>query len=34
VVEMILKDTHTVRHEPQRLSTWVEIANDLTAVYA
>jgi hypothetical protein len=34
VIEMILKDTHTVRHQPERLTTWVEIASDLAARYA
>jgi len=34
VVEIILKDTHTVRHEPHRLTRWVQIAGDLAAAYA
>jgi len=28
VVEMILKDTHTCRHQPQRMWEWVRIAKD------
>jgi hypothetical protein len=28
VVEMIMKDTHTCRHEPQRMSDWVQIAKE------
>ena len=27
-LEIILKDTHTVRHEPHRLSRWVELARE------
>ncbi len=31
VLEIILKDIHTVQGEPQRLATWVDIAQELTA---
>lgn len=27
-VEMILKDTHTIRREPRRVTRWVEIARE------
>jgi hypothetical protein len=29
VLEMILKDTHTVNHEPERLERWVQIAKEV-----
>ena len=28
VVEMVMKDTHTCNHQPQRMSDWVRIAKD------
>jgi len=28
IVEMILKDTHTCRHQPQRMWDWVRIARE------
>jgi hypothetical protein len=31
VVEMILKDTHTVRDDPDALSNWVNVAKEVTA---
>ena len=31
VLEMIMKDTHTVENHPERLSTWVDIAQELSA---
>lgn len=31
VLEMILKDTHTCNHEPERLETWVRTANEMAA---
>jgi hypothetical protein len=31
VFEMILKDTHTTYHEPQRLENWVRIANEVAS---
>ncbi|MGE5550455.1 MAG: hypothetical protein ACM3ZC_07975 [Bacteroidota bacterium] len=31
VVEIVLKDTHTVEHHPERLSEWVRIAQEMTA---
>jgi hypothetical protein len=34
VVEMILKDTHTCNHQPQRLTDWVEICKELAEDYA
>ena len=30
VLEMIMKDTHTVENHPERLSTWVDIAQELS----
>jgi hypothetical protein len=30
-VEVMLKDLHTVRHEPQRLPRWVELARQARA---
>jgi hypothetical protein len=30
VLEMILKDTHTCNHQPERLHTWVRIANEMS----
>jgi hypothetical protein len=29
VLEMILKDTHTCEHHPERFTRWTEIARDL-----
>jgi hypothetical protein len=34
VVEMIMKDTHTVRHQPQRLWDWVRIAREVAEEWA
>jgi hypothetical protein len=31
IVEMILKDTHTVQQDPDSLSKWVEVAKEVTA---
>jgi hypothetical protein len=31
VLEIILKDTHTVNNEPHRMETWVRIAQEVTA---
>jgi hypothetical protein len=33
VVEMILKDTHTCEHHPERFTWWTDIAQELTAEY-
>ncbi len=30
VLEMILKDTHTCRHQPERFERWIEIAQELS----
>jgi hypothetical protein len=34
VVEMILKDTHTCEHRPERFTRWTEIAQEVAAQYA
>ena len=34
VVEMILKDTHTCEHRPERFTRWIEIAQEVAAQYA
>ncbi|UCH36625.1 MAG: hypothetical protein JSV65_09800 [Armatimonadota bacterium] len=34
IVEMILKDTHTVRDDPDSLSNWVKVAGEVTAARA
>jgi hypothetical protein len=34
IVEMILKDTHTCRHQPQRMSDWVRIAKEVAQEFA
>ena len=34
VVEMILKDTHTCRHQPRRMWEWVKIAKEETTRFA
>ena len=34
IVEMILKDTHTVRDDPDALSNWVTVAKEVTAARA
>ena len=33
VIEMILKDTHTCEHHPERFTMWTNIAQELTAQY-
>jgi len=33
VVEMILKDTHTCEHHPERFTRWTDIAQELVASY-
>lgn len=33
VIEMILKDTHTCEHHPERFSIWTEIAQELATAY-
>ncbi|HOZ50177.1 MAG TPA: hypothetical protein PLO37_25845 [Candidatus Hydrogenedentes bacterium] len=34
VIEMILKDTHTCEHHPERFTAWTKIARDLVERYA
>jgi len=34
VVEVILKDISTVRHDPKRLSDWAAVASEVTEAYA
>ncbi len=34
VTEIIMKDTHTIKNEPQRLWEWVKIAKEVTAEFA
>jgi hypothetical protein len=33
VIEMILKDTHTCEHRPQRFTEWTRVARELAEVY-
>lgn len=33
VIEMILKDTHTCEHHPERFTQWTDIAHELAAQY-
>lgn len=33
VIEMVLKDTHTCEHHPERFTWWTEIAQELAAEY-
>jgi hypothetical protein len=33
IVEMILKDTHTCEHHPERFTRWTDIAQDVAARY-
>jgi hypothetical protein len=33
VMEMVLKDTHTCEHHPERFTVWTEIAQQLVAAY-
>jgi hypothetical protein len=32
-MEMVLKDTHTCEHHPERFTVWTEIAQQLVAAY-
>jgi len=34
VVEMIMKDTHTCRHDPRRMWEWVQIAREEAEAFA
>ena len=34
VIEMVLKDTHTCEHHPERFTIWTDIAQELAAEYA
>ena len=34
VVEMIMKDTHTIRSEPSRMHDWVRIAKEVAEDFA
>jgi len=33
VIEMILKDTHTCEHHPERFTQWTDVAQDLVERY-